>query len=117
MTNRHSFWTSIVLRTAKFPTLEIGFRLEGEEDGAMETRIISLDTKNRHNFQDFFHLHSSGRSSSLSPSYDRRASHSPCPQPLISLLASQSLSGDLHNTALTDLNVDILGVYNSRKTT
>ena len=67
----------------------------------METRI-----------RDFYHLHSSERSSSLSPSYGRRTGHSLSPQPFISLFTSQSLSGDLHSTALTDLDKHVLGVCN-----
>ena len=43
----------------------------------METRIISLETKGATHFRDFFHLHSSERSSSLSPSCGRRAGLSP----------------------------------------
>ena len=48
-----------------FLTLDIGFRLEGDEDGDMETGIISLETKGAINFRDFFHLRSSETSSSL----------------------------------------------------
>ena len=50
-----------------FLIFDIGFRLEGDEDGDMETRIISLKTQGTTNFRDFCHLHSSERSTSLSP--------------------------------------------------
>ena len=76
----------------------------------METCIISLETVSATNFVHFFHLHSSKRTSPLSSSYGGRASHSPSPQPLISLLASQSFLCDPHSTALTDLSRHMLGV-------
>ena len=76
----------------------------------METRIISLETKGAANFRDFFHLRSSERSSSLSPSYGRGTGHFSSSQPFISLFTSQSFSGDLYSTALTDLERHILGV-------
>ena len=49
---------------------------------------ISLETEGATIFRYFFHCHSSKRSSSLFPSEGRRTSHSPSPQPLISLIAS-----------------------------
>ena len=55
-----------------FLTFDTGFRPGEDEDGEMETRVITLETKGATNVRDFFHLYSSERSSSLSPSCGRR---------------------------------------------
>ena len=79
------------LSTAMFVlTFDIGFRVKGDEDGDMETRIISLETKGAIIFRYFF--------------------HSPSPQPFTSLFTSQSFSGDLYSTTLAELKRHILGV-------
>ena len=99
-----------------FLTFDIGFRLEGDEDGDVETRIISLETKGATNFRDFCHRLSPERSSSLPPSHGTRTGHLPVPNPSSPFLpASQSFSGDLHSTALTDLKRHILGVCDTPK--
>ena len=55
--------------TARFClTLDLVLRIEGNEDGEIEARIIPLETKGRSPCQIFIHVHSSERSSSLSPS-------------------------------------------------
>ena len=66
-------------------------------------------------FMEPRHLHSSETSSPLSSSHGGRTGHSPSPQPLISMPTSQSLSGDLYKTALTNLNRYVRGVLNPSK--
>ena len=73
-----------------------------------------------------FHIHHSRvssifihreRSSSLTSSHGRRTGHSTSPQPFISLFTSQSSSGDLYSTALTDLNRHVSPCATTRRTT
>ena len=76
----------------------------------METRTISLATNGATVVWDFFHLHSSERSSSLTWQKNR-----PLSRPSFPLFTSQSFSADLHSPALTGLNKHILGVCDPPK--
>ena len=115
MTNRRAFGHRACECGNVFLTFDTGFRLGEDEDGDVETRIMTLETKGATTFRDSLHLHPSERSSPLSSSYGGRTGHSSNPHLFISLLTSQSFSGDLYKGAPTDLNRHIPGVCDPPK--
>ena len=60
MTNQRAFGD---ITAMLFLTFDTGFRLVEDEDGDMETRIITLETKGATIFKDSLQLQSSERSS------------------------------------------------------
>ena len=79
------FWVMARLSMARFFLIfDTGFLLGADEDGDMETRIITFEREGVTAFRDSLHLHSSERSSPLSLSNGGSAGHSSSPHPFIS---------------------------------
>ena len=99
------FLVMAFFRTARFfVTLDLDLRGEGEDDGGIETLVVSLEMKGVIHFTNFPKSHSSeSRSLSLSPSSSKGTGLSPSPHPLISLFTSQALLDDLVNSVGIDL--------------